>query len=105
MSSFLIFESEAAWLDWSQRRELAKMVAATKPAGNFARFDFGEAIKRLKEGDGVARAGWNGKGLWLEHVKSCDKQLAYVRLHYPGGTNVPWAPSQTDMLAEDWFVV
>ena len=83
----------------------AEMAAAVMAAINFGTFDFGEAIKRLKEGDGVARAGWNGKGLWLEYVKACGNQLAHVRLHYPGGTDVPWAPSQTDMLAEDWFVV
>ena len=88
-------------------RQLEKMKAASVAASakTYATFDFGEAIKRLKEGDGVACAGWNGKGLWLEYVKACGNQLAHVRLHYPGGTNVPWAPSQTDMLAEDWFVV
>ena len=28
-------------------------------------FDFGEAIRRLKDGKKVARSGWNGKGMWL----------------------------------------
>ena len=28
-------------------------------------FDFGEALKHLKEGKAVARKGWNGKGICL----------------------------------------
>ncbi len=27
--------------------------------------DFGQAIKQLKQGNKVARKGWNGKGMWL----------------------------------------
>jgi hypothetical protein len=27
--------------------------------------DFGEALRELKAGKRVARAGWNGKGMWL----------------------------------------
>lgn len=42
--------------------------------------DFGWAIQALKDGNRVARAGWNGKGVWQ-----------------PG-----WLASQADMLAEDW---
>ena len=61
----------------------------------------------------MAREGWNGKGLALalhypEHDD--DMTLPYVYLAYPGdakttpGARVPWAPSQTDMLATDWIV-
>lgn len=28
-------------------------------------FDFGDAIRALKEGKKVARQGWNGKGMYL----------------------------------------
>lgn len=28
-------------------------------------FDFGVALKSLKHGNRVSRAGWNGKGMWL----------------------------------------
>jgi hypothetical protein len=31
--------------------------------------DFGDAIRALKEGKRVARAGWNGKGAWLVLVQ------------------------------------
>ena len=29
-------------------------------------FDFGEAVRKLKEGKKVARRGWNGKGIYIE---------------------------------------
>lgn len=77
---------------------------------------FSDALTWLKEGKRVQRAGWNGKGLWLEYVAprtSVDLpfiQLIYPvpgdgSLPYPNGARVPWAPSQTDMLADDWRVV
>lgn len=90
-------------------------------------FDFGIAIRLLKEGKKVCRAGWNGKGvyLWLlptaivkrEWVKdpmllsvfgereelSC---LGSIRmLTATGEVLTGWLASQTDMLAEDWQVV
>ena len=88
-------------------KTIAESAAAAMSAVRFSQFDFGEALRLCKSGKGVSRAGWNGngKGLWLEHAGACGEQLAHVCLHYPDGTNVPWAPSQTDMLAEDWFVV
>lgn len=72
-------------------------------------FDF--AIQALKNGKLVTRKGWNGKGMWLEMQipdKHSKMTLAYIYLNYPEdakttpGARVPWAPSQTDMLAEDW---
>ena len=40
-----------------------------------------------------------------------DVDLHYIRMSYPVNSNaypkgarVPWLPSQTDMLAEDWVV-
>jgi hypothetical protein len=67
--------------------------------------DFGIALQLLKRGKSVARKGWNGKGQSLalqvpdEHSKmSCP----YVYIQTVQGTLVPWFPSQTDMLAEDW---
>lgn len=76
--------------------------------------NFGEAIELLKVGKKVARAGWNGAGLWLElqvpdsHSKMT---LPYVYINYPliakttPGCRVPWVCSQTDMMSEDWEVV
>lgn len=82
--------------------------------------NFGQAIEALKQGKKVARAGWNGKGLWLElqvpdeHSKMT---LPYIFMAYPStpasetapanhkDARVPWLASQTDMLGEDWVLV
>jgi hypothetical protein len=75
---------------------------------------FGAALEALKAGRRVARAGWNGKGLWLElQVPDANSKmtLPYAFLCYPmdaqntPGSRVPWAPSQTDMLTNDWSVM
>lgn len=75
---------------------------------------FSLALEALKKGLKVARAGWNGKGLWLElQVPDAHSKmtLPYVYLNYPTdaqntpGARVPWLASQTDMLAEDWSIV
>jgi hypothetical protein len=75
---------------------------------------FGLALECLKKGMHVCRAGWNGKGMWLE-LQTPDAHskmtLPYVFLNYPAdaqntpGARVPWLASQTDMLAEDWKIV
>lgn len=77
--------------------------------------NFGDALGRLREGDRVARSGWNGKGMWLQlqipdaHSKMT---LPYIYIEYPeghaaypNGSRVPWLASQTDMLADDWVGV
>jgi hypothetical protein len=75
---------------------------------------FGLALELLKKGMHVCRAGWNGKGMWLELQRPDEHSkmtLPYVYLNYPAdaqntpGARVPWLASQTDMLAEDWKVV
>lgn len=35
--------------------------------------NFGQALEALKNGEKVARAGWNGKGLWVRIVESARK--------------------------------
>jgi len=66
---------------------------------------FGEAIESLKRGNRVARAGWNGKGMWLslqvpdEHSKM---QHPYVFMSDAAGKLFPWNPNNLDMLASDW---
>ena len=83
-------------------------------------FDFGEAIKRLKNGKKVLRAGWNGKGMFLYYVPAASYPAmtpiaqeewgdngmvpygAYVAIKTAQGNVVPWNASQSDMLSEDW---
>jgi hypothetical protein len=85
--------------------------------------DIGEAIAYMKAGHRVARAGWNGKGMWLYYVgpgnypartKAAKAEWgeeglvpyqAYIAMKTAQGTVVPWLCSQTDLLAEDWMVV
>lgn len=70
--------------------------------------DFGEAIRRLKDGKSVTRTGWNGPGQTLtlqkrdEHSKMT---LPYIYIKTVQGDLVPWLASQTDMLAEDWYEI
>lgn len=68
----------------------------------------GEAIEAMKSGKRVARAGWNGKGMWLalqvpDEYSKMD--LPYVYMKTAQGSLVPWLCSQTDLLAEDWSEV
>ena len=85
--------------------------------------DFGSALDQLKIGGKVARAGWNGKGMFLFLVPGSTFIVNRPPLLgiYPEGTEinycphidmktvdgsvVPWLASQTDVLAEDWIVV
>lgn len=78
---------------------------------------FGAALAALKQGHNVARRGWNGKGIYLalqrpdEHSKMTLPYIYIVTSNLesdnpdaPRGV-VPWLASQTDMLANDWYVV
>jgi len=75
--------------------------------------NFGLALEALHKGEKVQRAGWNGKGLWLE-LQTPDANskmtLPYIYINYPDdtantpGARVPWLASQIDMLAEDWQI-
>jgi hypothetical protein len=53
------------------------------------------------------RAGWNGSDMFIclqqpdEHSKMT---LPYLFLRTAGGDLVPWLASQTDLLAEDWYL-
>lgn len=100
-----------AWLR-ARLDTLARLENATSPV-NQDGADFSDALVWLKNGEHVRRAGWNGKGLWLELIEPhTSVDLPFIRLSYPvpgngslpypDGARVPWAPSQTDMLATDW---
>ena len=85
--------------------------------------NFGNAIEALKEGKRVARAGWNGKGMFLFLVPGSNfivnrepllsimgegAEITYrphIDMKDAEGKVVPWLASQTDMLAEDWQIV
>jgi hypothetical protein len=97
----------AGYVSWSPK---AQFEGAYKETSGLT---FGLALEAMKAGKRVARAGWNGTGLWLEyHQPMHNVDLPYVRLSYPvrsaahpNGARVSWAPSQTDMLSADWMVL
>ena len=68
----------------------------------------GYAVDRMEAGERVARAGWNGKNMWLalqvpdNHSKMT---LPYVYMKTADHQMVPWLCSQTDLLATDWYVL
>ncbi len=70
--------------------------------------NFGVALKELKEGNKLARVGWNSSGQYLElqvpdeHSKMA---LPYLYISTMQGHLVPWVASQIDLLAKDWRVV
>jgi Protein of unknown function (DUF2829) len=69
--------------------------------------DIGQAIRRLLSGDRIARAGWNGKGMWIalqEPDVNSKMTLPYVYMSTAQGDFVPWLCSQTDLLATDWEI-
>lgn len=77
---------------------------------------FGLAVEAMKRGAKVARAGWNGKGMWIGmHKESgtftrqeCGTDLTYrdyIVMKTVDDQLVPWTASQTDVLASDWTVV
>lgn len=81
---------------------------------------FGLAIEAAKQGKKIARAGWNGKSQYVElgrnfryNTSDGKEQWTFhedidgMALVFIGtrGTQVGWLASQSDMLADDWYIV
>jgi hypothetical protein len=90
-----------------------RMIERKEAAG----MNFGEALEALKAGKKCRRAGWNGKGIYIEmqrpdehskmtlpYIYIVTTQLITDNPASPKGV-VPWLASQTDMLAEDWEII
>lgn len=80
--------------------------------------NFGAASDRLKDGFKVARAGWNGKNMFLFYVADWNiidspvesnlehlTKLPFICMKTADDKYVPWLASQTDVLADDWAIV
>jgi hypothetical protein len=97
--------------------------------------DFGSALKAARDGKRIARSGWNGKGMWVAQYPRQFLRPSEISLHeevfqwaykfwnddeFAKPIRVEpflvmktaqdtlvygWLASQTDMLADDWFVV
>ena len=94
-------------------------------------FEFGVALRLLKDGAKVARHGWNGNGMFLlmaggysvqaehlrensritfEFLKSRGLDEMYIQPHIDMWTaqnqyQTGWLASQSDMQADDWYIV
>jgi hypothetical protein len=85
------------------------------------RLDFSQALSMLKARQPVARAGWNGKGMFVylvgpgNYPPATDVAKAafngglvpyrpYLAMKTAQGDVVPWVASQSDLLADDWFI-
>jgi hypothetical protein len=84
--------------------------------------EIGWAVKQMRNGSKVQRAGWNGKGMFLYLVPANSYAAqtgaakgywgenalvpygAYVAMKTAQENVVPWLCSQTDLLATDWEV-
>lgn len=84
---------------------------------------FGLAVEAMKKGKRIARAGWNGKGMFAYFVPAAAYPAqtgvakehfgesamvpynAYMALKGADGTVSTWAPSGSDALADDWVIV
>lgn len=51
-----------------------------------------------------ARSGWNGKGQYI-FLQVQRKEGSYIAIRTVQGGVIPWAASQADMLAHDWYEV
>lgn len=86
-------------------------------------FGIGQAVEKMRGGKLVARAGWNGKRMFIFLVPGSNFTVnrAPLNVIFPEGTEidyrphvdmktadgqiVPWVCSQSDLLATDWEVI
>ena len=98
----------AGYISWSPA---AQALAAYRTATGLP---FGLAVEAMKQGKRVARAGWNGAGMFVYLVpedvtRLPDGELVYHRqymaLKTAQGDVAAWAPSGSDALADDWYIL
>lgn len=96
--------SDLLYLTDSVDRVLGKYRVVVEPVDYGVEMDFSAALHAAREGVRIARLGWNWKGMHvrLMTVWGLLPFLALLRAEYE---LVPWVPSQTDLLAEDWVRV
>ena len=87
---------------------------------------FGLAIEAAKKGKKISRRGWNGKGMYVIYRTGypegipCNKNTAdavgipegtlfkvrpYLQMKCVDDTFQMWLASQSDILADDWYIV
>ena len=69
--------------------------------------NFSEALTKLKEGNQLRRKGWNSQNQYIELQSPTPESkmtLPYLFIKTVQGYLVPWLASQTDLLADDWYM-
>ena len=75
------------------------------------RGQFGWALEEMRRGRRLRRFDWDDKTTWVCFVGYASSTTAtfegihwedYIAMKTPTNTVVPWTPTQTDILAEDW---
>lgn len=107
----------AGYISWSPKEQFEKAYEETNS------MTFGVALEALKLGGKVARAGWNGKGMFVFLVNGSTFNVNRAPLLgiFPEGTEInyrphidiknvdgsisTWVPSIGDVMAEDWAVI
>lgn len=113
----------AGYVSWSPKDVFER---AYKMVGSMT---FGMAIEALRLGKKVARAGWNGKGMWLamspgaqslpadkfwagpnrefaeQNGGAADVLPCITMKTADGKVLMGWLASQSDMLADDYYIV
>lgn len=108
------------YLSWSPK---AVFEEAYRETGGMS---FGLAIEAAKMGMKIARKGWNGKGMWVVYRTGypdgipCNKNTAdavgipegslfkvrpYLQMKCVDDSFQMWLASQSDILADDWYIV
>ena len=102
------------YISWSPK---AAFEAAYRDVGKGC--TFGHAIELLKSGFKLARKSWNGKGMYISYVDQKEwnssvlerpwdedlKPRPWIGIKTVDNEYMPWVPSQSDVLAEDWVLV
>jgi len=121
-------EAYKGYVSWSPKEQFENAYRGTSD------LTFGLALEALKLGKKVARAGWNGKGMWLSLSGDGDRQIPAhsfwsennakfaaeqggfatvlpcitmktTNAHGRVAILMGWLASQTDMLSDDWCIV
>lgn len=119
--------------DWVVRTREGNFIAVTNvlfeedyeayPPASRNGMDWSNALLLIKDGERVARSGWNGKDMFIFLVPGSRFQVnrkpllgiypegtwvdyhGHIDMRTANGQIVPWLASQTDQLAEDWVLV
>ena len=110
-------EGRKGYVSWCPKEQFEKFNRPTEG------MSFGMAVEAMKKGLRVARAGWNGSGMfaYIVPANSYPAQTGAAKAHFGESGMVPyreymalktaqddvatWAPSGSDALADDWVIV